>query len=325
MDPSLETRPVPRTRQFSIRSFGPGSDPNIHQTAISYRDLDAITGYQPVQRPRAVPPPMMFPTGSFFTGLEQYQELRLREKMRAFLQSAEDIGQMDWRNVASVDPTWGFFVFVTSYTETALHNLDAALSTLVQAVRREFLRETDIHSEPYALEAFKRFKLDVILSKDALEDASDDRVREEFNAHVRHLHFWSLNEEEPAPDPSNINLANPRGLNRPPGPGPRFTHCIALDEAKIVELSAIEFPERVDEDKEAIQGVKVKMIRRYWDYPAVPIGNYGAWVDGVRIWSTGADWCPIWKIQMIYAESHPDMNLDQLTPMVLHHYFDVFV
>lgn len=96
-----------------------------------------------------------------------------------------------------LDSTWGFCIFLTSYTEKTLQKLDAALSTLLEVVRRYFLRYIDPHSQGYIHEVLKRFKLDVVMDRDVLQNASVDRVREELNAHVGHLYFlasWKLGE-----------------------------------------------------------------------------------------------------------------------------------
>ncbi|KAH6871041.1 hypothetical protein B0T10DRAFT_500883 [Thelonectria olida] len=293
-DPSLETHPVPRTRQFSVHSVGPGADPDIRQKVCPIKEIDARIGYQP--GPEFDDSATTEEMAAFFRLSNKFQWCN---EMRGFLRDIEWEGNVDFENGEPFDPTWGVCVLVTSYTEEALQKLDAALSTLTEAVRRFFLRYIDEHSEAYVLEILKRFKLDVVTDKNVLENASDDRVREEFNAHIGHLHFWPLDEEEYPlihPRPSKDELV----LNRPPCPVARFAFCIVLDEAKIVELSNVEFA-ALGEDEQRLQDVTVKVIDRKWDYEECPDYHGSYQLDGVTTYVTGADQCPIWKIGLVYS------------------------
>jgi hypothetical protein len=58
----------------------------------------------------------------------------------------------------------------------------------------------------YASEAARRFKLDVVQDKEALEGASDDRVRAEFKSILRELNF--MNEEDTVEDYSAFKGKN---------------------------------------------------------------------------------------------------------------------
>ncbi|RJE16526.1 hypothetical protein PHISCL_11137, partial [Aspergillus sclerotialis] len=70
--------------------------------------------------------------------------------------------------------------------------LPQAIANLVKAIHRRLGR----FAVPiYAQEAFKRFKLSVIQDEDALSNASDDRLRDEFRAQIRGLQL-SDNEED---------------------------------------------------------------------------------------------------------------------------------
>lgn len=310
MDPSLQTRPVPRTRQFSVRSYGPGADPDIRQKAVSYTELDALTGYEPLPSW----PGNAAPRDELLRHYKLELEFSHREAMREFLEDVQSEGEAAWQyRDGPADLTWGVCVFITSYTKEALQKLDAALYKIIKAVRRDFLRQVDSHSEAYALEVVKRFKLDVILDKDILEDASDDRIREEFNAHVRHLNLWPLGEEDEHSE--SYQRRNPKGLNRPLGPDPRFAFCFALDEAKILELSEVEFPAEAGGDKQALIGVTVKAIDRLWNYPSWPNGEHCHVGKGVETtYATGADQCPIGKIGFIYREVE-EREMGKLYPM----------
>jgi hypothetical protein len=94
-----------------------------------------------------------------------------------------------WENVRSDDgkvflerdPTWGFYIFVTDYSAKVSENIPQAMETLMGVVQRGLRYWT---CPPYAEEAFRRFKLDLVEDQAALEGASYDRIREEFRALV---------------------------------------------------------------------------------------------------------------------------------------------
>ncbi|KAG5657630.1 hypothetical protein KAF25_007663 [Fusarium avenaceum] len=141
----------------------------------------------------------------------------------------------DWREDGSNtgEQTWGPTIIVTAHSAKAKKNIDKAIENL----------------------------FDVIEDGD-LENASDDRVREHFNTHVRSLRLFS----------ADHRLENQTrhwykdNLNRPQGPK-RYTICIILDKETIDSLAAIKFPETLNKDKEVLKDISIKVVDRNWRYP----------------------------------------------------------
>lgn len=181
----------------------------------------------------------------------------------------------------STDPTWGYYVFVTSYTESA-QELEAAIEVLVQLTLRN-LR----HLSPslYSEEVSKRFKLDAIQNREALEDASEDRVREEFRAQLRGL---GMREGD--------IMSRVTGSNH-------SSACILLDGCAISQLSCISLPLN-EEENEIDNGVYVTMIDPKWDYPIQPYPNT---VKGCATY-LGEDECPAEYLSKLYIIMEGDMT-----------------
>ncbi|KAI1057228.1 hypothetical protein LB507_002320 [Fusarium sp. FIESC RH6] len=291
-DPTLETRPVPPERHYHVRSIGPGSAPEAREHFQSVQGLKqqaSSYGFDP----------------------EIYEEEDIRELLE-LLTSEHDI---DWRKDGSrdeiLDPTWGPTIIVTSYSEKARGNLDQALSNLVEAIRRFLFK--DPRFEPWSRETFNRLKFDVIEEKDLLEDASDDRVREEFNAHVRSLRLYGDLKDE-------IRRARVMQdtLNRPYGPR-RFDFCIALDEKAIDELALLTFPENAQDNAPVLRSVSVKLIDRFWHYPEEADLE---WVRGSgpdRRCYDGRDMCPVYDVALICGRYYDHCGLDEMFPLSQYH------
>lgn len=199
------------------------------------------------------------------------------------------------------------YILVTAYSDSAQRNLEIAVHKLVETVRRYFLANSTQTFAAYGEEASKRFKLCVIQDKDALEDASDDRVREEFNAHVRSLDLVRYEPEQER---------DGDGLNRRFAPF-ALALCIVLDEAKIEELSALSFPDDPDDpekDREALAEVTVKVVDRLWRYPNEPYLKYGYTPFNLRF-PTGIDQCPIYDLPLIYRELGWHMVISEMFPL----------
>ncbi|KAM0490169.1 hypothetical protein ACHAP8_011847 [Fusarium lateritium] len=161
IDPTLQTRPVPRERHFAVRSFGPGSLPEAQQDFLSYEGL--------IKQPAD-------------TGEDEWVKHIYQELMQD--------SSMEWREdgLDTGEPTWGPVIIVTAYSEKASEILDRAIINLVETINRYFLRCSG--TGPFAREAYKRLELKVLEDRELLEHASDDRVREEFNAYVRTLRLF---------------------------------------------------------------------------------------------------------------------------------------
>ncbi|KAJ3524499.1 hypothetical protein NM208_g12039 [Fusarium decemcellulare] len=174
------------------------------------------------------------------------------------------------------DPTWGFFIFVTSYSTAAMENLDQAVLKVVEVVRRTL---EDIGHSRFAAEAHKRLKLDVLQDKEALEDASDDRIREEFNSLIRGLGFWPDDDDD---------TCGPLSLGR-------YVVGLVFDEAKILELAGLSLPANPKDDYDALENVRIKVIDRPWRRRANGRGRY-----------QGVDNCPITALPNLFDETSAD-------------------
>ncbi|KAF5718305.1 hypothetical protein FGLOB1_1679 [Fusarium globosum] len=281
-DPSLEIRPVPHKRSFKIRSFGPGADPAIQKTARDLSDVDldirpSDYSHEPefdsqvFERER--------PFNRWVRDNEDWFGYRKRSDDVRKLLSAVEAHQNKTRGPlgqAATDPTWGYFVFVTSYSSLARKNINQAMENLVQATLRSLrLMSPSLYSE----EATKRFKLEVIEDKEALENASEDRVREEFRAHLR------------SPGVLEDDLMF-RGIGTS-----RFSACILLDEKAISRLANFSFGLDIELDEPHLANVLVRMIDPKWDYPAEP---YPGVVDEDDRPYRGGDDCPATALAELY-------------------------
>lgn len=217
---------------------------------------------------------------------------------------------MDWREDGSNtgEQTWGPTIVITAYSDKASQNIDRAIENLVEIIHRYFLRRP--RSMAFAMEAFKRLKLDLIKDKDLLGNASDDRVREEFNAHVRSLRLFPVDSlwEKECPD----------NLNRPRGPR-RYDFCIVLDEETIDCLAGITFPEDLGKDKQALKVISIKLVDRTWAYPKNARDESGLGSQLTRIYSR-TDMCPVLDLPLVCAKIHEHAGLEEMFP--LDHYRD---
>ncbi|KAF9768272.1 hypothetical protein IL306_014458 [Fusarium sp. DS 682] len=281
-DPSLETRPVPYKRSFNTRSIGPGADKTIQKSARSISDVDLDVrpsdysddpefDSQVFERER--------PFNNWIRDNEDWLGYKKRSDDVRKLLSAVEASQKKTQGPlgqAVTDPTWGYFVFVTSYSSVARQKLNQALETLVQATLRSLrLMSPSLYSE----EATKRFKLEVIEDKEALENASEDRVREEFRAHLRSLGMLE----------DDIMF---RGIGTS-----RCSACILLDEQTIRKLANISFCLDIERDEHRLERVFVRMIDPKWDYPEVP---YPDAVDDDDVPYRGGDDCPVTALAELY-------------------------
>ncbi|KAM0440836.1 hypothetical protein ACHAPT_000137 [Fusarium lateritium] len=292
-DATLDIRPVPRERYFNLRSVGPGASPDIHQTVRSIEELEQD---------------LVVPN---YDGQGRHSERWRDQAIREFLERVIYDGNIDFRNQDDFVPevTWGFCIFFTSYSKEAQKNLDPAVSTLVKIVDRHFRQNVSPEFAAFGQEAFKRFKLDLFEDKDLLEDASDDRVREEFNSHVRSLRLWNA-DDDPDKDRARYYHDN---LNRPPG-NSRLKLCIVLDEAKINELAAFRFPINPKEDDRALRKVSVKIICRRWNYPDEPNCETGYFDGSTRKFFSGIDQLPLQHLMVAY-ERLSSWDVDEMFPM----------
>ena len=287
-DPSLQVRAVPHKRFFDICSFGPGADPAIQRTARPVGEVDLNV------RPSDYSSDHEFDSQVFERERHQNMWIREGEDWLDYKKRTDDVRKLlsaleDYRNKTRgplgstiTDPTWGFYIFVTSYTDEASQKLEDAVEVLVQLVLRSLRR---MSPSLYSEEATKRFKFDVIRNKEALESASEDRVREEFRAQLRGTGMLE----------DDLMF---RGIG-----SSRFSACILFDQKIIEDLSNTSFGLDIDEDELCLEDICVRMIDPKWDYPAQPYPN--TIEDDVPY--RGADNCPITGIAELYRRMEGDL------------------
>ncbi|OJJ85527.1 uncharacterized protein ASPGLDRAFT_24548 [Aspergillus glaucus CBS 516.65] len=220
---SLAVRPVPWTRNFAARSFGPGAAADITTTARPLREVqeqaDTATYYDPTPYN-----PILDQGIDLLREIEGWEQRGLR-----------------------------------CYTLSA-----------------------------YGDEAFHRFKLDVIEDQDALNGASDDRIREEFRALIR-----------------SFNLCDDEERFVPPA---RNVACLVLDEATISMLVNLSFPEDPMDDHKAFSEVTIKVVDIWWQRSSAhPESSY-----------RGVGDCPIVSLDRLYLMLMSGVNsgaMEDLHPM----------
>lgn len=222
-DPTLKTRPVPHSRQFSVLSFGPASANDIRHTSRSLEQMNAEIGLNEIQ----------------CLGSAGKSHVRsLLEELHTLNLPRDD---ENW----DPDPTWGFYVFVTSYSDTALERVSKAMENWVMLTERGLM-----YYGPYGAEAIRRLRMDLIVDEEALSEASDDRIREEFKAQVRGLK----------------SQCGGRSLS-----AGRYGACFVLDEEDIVRLAGLDLPNDPSQDNGFFGDITVKLIDRYWTWR--PLGT----------------------------------------------------
>jgi len=228
--PAPDSLLVPETKLFAtVRSIGSGAAPDIRSRVRPAKDIERSED------------DMRLTSGSWYhVLLEDTEEFAHR------CRHDEDLEPTN-------DPTWGFRVFVTSYSPAARERLSRALDNWTQA--QEVACQQAISRPDYRQEVLKRFKLDVI-EDESLENASDDRVREEFRAWMKGLDFTPRDEEENDPRALLSTMHNPSE-----------NICLALDEAAIFKLADLTFGEPKD-DLERFGSLTVRAIDGTWRRPA---------------------------------------------------------
>ncbi|KAI7474504.1 hypothetical protein KC351_g10580 [Hortaea werneckii] len=153
----------------------------------------------------------------------------------------------------SDDPTWGFSVFVTSYTSTAQDKLPQALENWIRA--QEMWLERHVLNPSFREEAIERFKLDIVFD-DSLEGASDDRIRAEFRAWMAGLGLTAKGDQ--SPPLVGVSMS----------PNPKENVCLVLDEASIAMLAGLTFTGEPKNDTTLFEGMKVRVVDCTWRRPA---------------------------------------------------------
>lgn len=223
-DPTLESRPVPRKRRFHIRFFGPGTAADIKQTCIPPKDIDRAADTDPASQ-----------NDPFINGD--------RNLLHSVTQWDGTTFWDDGRPVES-DPTWGFFLFLTDYSDK--EKVSSAVENLIRVQQRALRADTD-EANVYVKELNSRMKFGVVEDQEALEGASIDRVRECFRALVRS--FELSDDEERYPPPA------------------RNMVCLVLDSAAVEMLANLEFYEDRRQESKAHRQYKLQAVDIHWRRP----------------------------------------------------------
>ncbi|KAG9704668.1 hypothetical protein KCU69_g4999, partial [Aureobasidium melanogenum] len=242
VDQTLVSRPVPRRRNFVPRCFGHGAASDIRSRVCSIRDLLASA-----DESTYIPALAHSPVVSSYSPNG--------DDVRHLLEECADWESVSFRldeRMPPPDPTWGFTVFVTAYDGSSRGQLHQAVQNWLRVQEREL--ENGYTLVAYAAEAWKRFKLDIIEDQEALDGASDDRVRAEFRALVR-----------------SKELSDDGDQFLPPA---RNQVCLVLDAAAITMLAQLKFPEELRYDRAVFKDKKVKAIDIQWNRPQSSTSSY---------------------------------------------------
>lgn len=266
-DPSLATRPVPSHREFRPLSFGQGASNILFRPVLELDDL-----------PEADP--------ALSRRLAYQRSLDEVRKLLAVVCDQELDTNPD--DVSCHIPTWGYWVFITEYSPLALEKIPQAMENLVKVTERNL----GLSLPAYISEAAHRFKLNVIQDKEALEGASDDRIREEFKSLLRGL---NLMDEKDCPRPMiGSTMA-----------------CLVLDEKAITMLAGLQFGEEdTMKDYRAFKGKSIKIIDVCW------VREPTEWPDDPNARPyRGVDECPIVYLRSLYFRLNNGSFLDELFPL----------
>lgn len=209
--PASDSLLVDKQKLFSVQSIGPGADTEIKS---KIRSLQVLKRIRPLFCSSEMPDRILDAIENEYR-MEHWSGDELRK-----------------------DPTWGFCVFVTSFTQASVEGLPRALENWVKVQQRQLRSfEPSVYDE----ELCRRFKLDVISVQDH-EGASDDRIREEFRAFMRGLRLNYEDDEDMLG-----HLASMRA-------------CLVLDAKSIVELAELTGDERLKD----LERVTVRAIDCGW-------------------------------------------------------------
>ncbi|KAI7240598.1 hypothetical protein KC330_g1183 [Hortaea werneckii] len=236
-DPTSKSRPPPIKRRFAARSYGSGTASDIKQRRTSRDALDSIA-----RSSSASQRGFEKDDSDLLDTIEEWENCDLWNDGRAF----------------EPDPTWGFCITVTDYSQEARDKLDSAMQRLLR-VLHQVLGAGAYPPDVYADELYRHLKSDVIEDQETLEDASNDRVRECFRAHIRSLELWGEEEE---------------GAENDWPPPPQNYACLVLNGSKMDML--LNIPDHVDpvEDGHMLDDCRLKAIDIFWQRPEETVSSY---------------------------------------------------
>jgi hypothetical protein len=215
IDPTLESRPAPHEHRFPIRSFAPGAAADVQQTVTSSEELERVVEEASVPE-----------TGE---SIDNSDLLRYVTKYE----------------MSCSDPTWGFYLFLTDYSETTKDKMPRAIDNLTKAMQ-QVLGASVERAHPLCVETYKRLKFDLVEDQEALEGASMDRVRACFRALLRSMHL-SDDEEYPFPLPV------------------RNRACLVLDRATVDMLADLPFSEGRTQESGSWGKRKIRAVDIDWE------------------------------------------------------------
>jgi hypothetical protein len=236
-DETLTSRPVPRKRAFSIRSYGPGAalgDTGDHEARRAY--------WAELKRAASASEPT-----------------KIKGENSRLLQNIEGKEAVSWRKDQKIvlQPTWGFYVFLTDYEQSALDALPRAMDNWSLAVSK-LKRASTVPADLYSDEVARRFKLDLITDEDMLDKATPDRVRKCFRAQVRSLEIT---------DETNGDDWVPPARNR---------FCFLLDAAAVQMLANLTFPDdHTHTDRvRVLDACRLRAVAIAWQRPERTSSSY---------------------------------------------------
>ncbi|KAK6435914.1 hypothetical protein LTR95_007900 [Oleoguttula sp. CCFEE 5521] len=241
LDPSLESRPVPSRRTVQPQAYGPGAAADTRDSMRPFPELEATAD-----------PTAFDASGPYASSETGYHSNS--DDVRRLLKHIHDGETVRWREDEQItpNPTWGYYVFLTSYTPATREKLTRALENLCDVQTHTINAEYTL--PVFADEAIKRFQLDLIDDKSTLEDATDDRIRAEFRAIIRGL---DLTDDETVIPPPARNLV-----------------CLVLDEAAIAMLSGLKLPKDLQRVLTELESKTIKAVEIRWERPQRSRSSY---------------------------------------------------
>lgn len=169
--------------------------------------------------------------------------------------------QQEDDEVDRLRPTWGYFVFLTDDSEETLARLPMAMENWVRVVQST-LHTLDAEDEPpnvYGVEAFRRFKFDLVEDQEELACASYDRVRANFRALIQGF-----------PPPSKEEAWTPPARTR---------FCLVLNADSVEMLANLSFHSTRMEDFVAFEQCTVPAVAISWERPELTRSSYRGIID----------------------------------------------
>ncbi|KAL4902356.1 hypothetical protein BDW74DRAFT_180861 [Aspergillus multicolor] len=242
-DPTLTTRPVPRTRTFTVQSFGPGSASSIKSVIRTPEQV----------RAESDPATYLNPLDAQYSHILQDPIYQLIQEVHA--DSEVVPGELE-PHEHEPDPTWGFYAFVVDYDAETLAKIPSALANLVEVTRWRIRASS---TAQYTDEALRRFKIDVVQHEEALSCASDDRVREEFRAFLRGLNLL---------DDCAVGSMTVLGASM------RNYACLVLNRPTICLLADLAFPRELRGDYRIFRKNTIKLVDAWWQRQTANVSAY---------------------------------------------------